>query len=143
MWVYIWFGFFVILLFYHIGSMKLKNDADARTCEQMYLGCANTVDQCLTKFSGDLMRKSRSSDTTSGSDTTNIDLCVGTLVTGANCNAEKPGEWTPEECSQRYLPIEDTSDILAYQCIHSGARNNCNSWNDDAGTATFCRVPPQ
>mgnify|MGYP006142868163 CR=1 FL=1 len=54
---------FIFIYFYTIGKMKLdcdkkikeKNDADANICEQLYIGCANTVDQCLTKFPEDLM----------------------------------------------------------------------------------------
>ena len=52
---------FIIILFI-IGKMKLdcdikikkKNDDDAKVCEQMNIGCANTIDQCLTKFPDDL-----------------------------------------------------------------------------------------
>ena len=61
MWSYL-FGFFVLLLLYHIGSMKLKNDAYARTC-------ANTVDQCIQKFPNDLMTKTSSGTNTGGTNT--------------------------------------------------------------------------
>jgi len=57
------FVFILVIYLFTIGKMKLdcdkkikeKNDADAKICEQLYIGCANTVDQCLTKFPEDLM----------------------------------------------------------------------------------------
>ena len=92
------------------------------------------------------MRKSRSSDTTTGSDTTSgsgetpmtqqrcldtydtlmltspdintFDLCEGTLETGINCNEGRPTSgWTSEACSQKYLRIGPEESNLAYQCV--------------------------
>lgn len=62
-WMIALFIVFIIIYLFTIGKMKLdcdnkikeKNDAGAKICEKLYIGCANTVDQCLTKFPEDLM----------------------------------------------------------------------------------------
>jgi len=167
------FACFVFSIFYNIGSSDSKEECKTNypelietqaECKTNHPGLIETQAECSSKYpttcssTGStraecktnhpgLIEHSECGDESVGPDTTNVDLCVGTLVTDANCNANTPpGGWTPDTCSQKYLRVSIPGDTsmtlpplnLAYQCTLGNS--NCNSWNDGE-QPTFCRIP--
>ena len=147
------FACLVFSIFYNIGSSDSKEE-----CKTNYPELIETQAECSSKYPTtcsstgstnhpELIEHSECGDESVGPDTTNVDLCVGTLETGDNCDADPPaGGWTPDTCSQKYLRVSIPGDTsmslnLAYQCtLGPGGTPHCNSWNNGE-QPTFCRIP--